>query len=69
MAQYLLNHYITDHLVFVIVSAERVMVCLPNGTPVSCEIRLVIHFYFHAKIMSSAEIRQELCDLEIKYRE
>jgi hypothetical protein len=36
---------------------------------VSCEIRIAIHFYFQAKIMSSAEIRHELSDLEIKYGE
>jgi hypothetical protein len=41
--------------VFVLVSAELVMMCPVIYDPASCEIRLGVHF-LHAKNMSAAEI-------------
>jgi hypothetical protein len=54
------NHHITDHLVFVLVSIERVMMCPAIDNPTSCVIRTVIRF-LHAKNMSAEEIHRELC--------
>jgi hypothetical protein len=36
------------------------MMCLAIDNPIICEIRAVVHF-LHAKNMSAAEIRRELC--------
>jgi transposase len=55
MTHYLINHHITGHLVFVLVSRVWVMMC-----PASCEIHAVIHF-LHAENISVAEIHRELC--------
>jgi transposase len=46
--------------VFVLVSAEGVMMCPATDKPDSCEIYAVIHF-LHAKNMSAEEIHRELC--------
>jgi hypothetical protein len=48
-----------DHLVFVLVPTEGVMVCPANDNPASCETRAVIGF-LHAKNMSAAEINRKL---------
>jgi hypothetical protein len=50
----------TGHLVFVLVSAELVMMWPAIDNPASCEIRAVIRF-LRAKNMSAAEIHRELC--------
>jgi hypothetical protein len=52
-----LNHHITDYLVFVLVSTERV-ICPATYNPSSCEIWAVIPFM--VKKMSAAEIFREL---------
>jgi hypothetical protein len=59
MTHCLVNHHITGHLVFVLVSAEWVMMCPVIDNPTSCEIRAVIHF-LQAKNMSAMEIHHEL---------
>jgi hypothetical protein len=55
-----INHHINGHLVFVLVSAEWVMMCPAIDNPVSCEIFAVIRF-LRTKIVSAAEIHCELC--------
>jgi hypothetical protein len=44
MTHSLVNHHITDHLVFVLVSAERVMMCPATDNPASCKMCTVICF-------------------------
>jgi hypothetical protein len=44
MTHCLVNHHITGHLVFVLVSTERVMMYLATDNPAICEIHAVIHF-------------------------
>jgi hypothetical protein len=44
--------------VFVLVSAERVMMSPAIDKPARCKIR-----FLHAKNMSAAEIHHELCDV------
>jgi hypothetical protein len=56
----LVNHHITGHLMFVLVSTQWVMMCPTIDKPASCEIRAVIHF-LHTRKTSSAEIHRELC--------
>jgi hypothetical protein len=51
----LVNHHITGHLVFVLVSTESV-----TDNPTSCKICAVICF-INAKNMSAVEIYCELC--------
>jgi hypothetical protein len=53
MTHCLVNHHITGHLAFVLVSTERVMMCPMIDNPTSCKIR--------ARNMSAAEIHRELC--------
>jgi hypothetical protein len=60
MTHCFVNHHITGHIVFVLVSTEWVMMCPVIDNPVSCEICAFIRF-LHAKIMSAAEIHGELC--------
>jgi hypothetical protein len=48
MTHCLVNYHITGHMVFVLVSTERVMMCPAIDNPASCEIRAVIRF-LHAK--------------------
>jgi hypothetical protein len=62
MTHCLVNHHISGHLVFVLVSAEWVMMCPVIDNPASWEIRVVIRF-LHAKNKSSAEILSELCSI------
>jgi hypothetical protein len=59
MTHCLINHHITGHLVFVLVSAEYMM-CPAIDNPASCKIRTVIHV-LHTKNMSGSEIYCELC--------
>jgi hypothetical protein len=59
MTRGLVNRHITHHLVFVLVSAEWVMMCPVNDNPSSREICAVIRF-LRAKSMSTAEIHCEL---------
>jgi hypothetical protein len=59
MTHCLVNHHTTGHLVFVLVSIERVMVCPETDNPASCNIRAV-HPFFHAKNISVAEIHREI---------
>jgi hypothetical protein len=59
MTHCLVNHRITGHLVFVLVSTEWVMMCPAIDKPASCEIRALVRF-LHATNMSAAEIRREL---------
>jgi hypothetical protein len=58
MTHYLVNHHITGHLVFVLVSTESVMMYPAIDNPISCEIRAVVRF-LDAKNLSDAEIRTE----------
>jgi hypothetical protein len=60
MTHCLVNHHITGHLVFVLVSTEWVMMCPVIDNPTSCEICTVIHL-LHAKNLNAAEIHHELC--------
>ena len=60
MSHCLVNHHITGHLLFVLVSTELVMMCPVTDNPANCEIRAVIRF-LRAKIMCAAEIHRELC--------
>jgi hypothetical protein len=60
MTHCFVNHHVTGHLVFVLVSAERVMMCPSIDNPTTCEICYAIRF-LHAKDMSAAEIHRELC--------
>jgi hypothetical protein len=60
MTHCLVNHNITGHLVFVLVSTESVMMCSVIDNPARYEIRAAIGF-LHAKNMSAAEIHPELC--------
>jgi hypothetical protein len=59
MTHCLVNHHITGHLVFVLVSTEWVMMCPAIDNLASCEICAVIRF-LHAKNTSAAEIHCEL---------
>jgi hypothetical protein len=54
------NHHITGHVMFVLVSTERVMMCSAIDNSASCEIRAVIRF-LHAKKIIAVEIHRELC--------
>jgi hypothetical protein len=60
MTHCLVNHHITGHLVFVLVSTERVMTCPAIDNPASCKIRAAVRF-LHAENMSAADIHHELC--------
>jgi hypothetical protein len=60
MTRCLVNHHITAHVMFVLVSTELIIMCPAIDNSVSCEIRAVIRF-LHAKNMSAAEIHHELC--------
>jgi hypothetical protein len=60
MTHCLVNHHITDRLVFVFVSTERVMMCPAIDNPTSFKIRNVI-CSLHTKKMSALEIHHELC--------
>jgi hypothetical protein len=60
MIHCLVNHHMTGHLVFVLVSTECVMMCSAIDNPASCESRAVIRF-LHTKHMTAAEIHLELC--------
>jgi hypothetical protein len=62
MTHCLVNHYITGHEVFVLVSAEGVMMCPVIDNPASCEIRC--YPLFHAKNFSAVEIHHELCAVQ-----
>jgi hypothetical protein len=59
MTHCLVNHHITGHLVFVLVSTECVMMCPVIDSPASCKICTVMCF-LHAKNMSAAQIHNEL---------
>jgi hypothetical protein len=59
MTHCLVNHHITGHVMFVLVSVEWVMTCPATDNSASCEIRALIHFH-HATNMSAAEICREL---------
>jgi hypothetical protein len=56
----LVNHHITGHLVFVLVSTEWVTMCPAIDNSASCEIHAVICF-LHAKNTDAVEIHHELC--------
>jgi hypothetical protein len=56
----LINHHITGHLVFVLVSTEWVMLCPLIDNPAIYKICVVIHF-LQAKNMSAMEIHHDLC--------
>jgi hypothetical protein len=60
MTHYLVNHHIAGHRVFVLVSAEWVMMFPTIDNFISCEIRAVIHF-LHATNISAVEIHSEVC--------
>jgi hypothetical protein len=60
VTHYFVNYPITVHLVFVLVSTERVIMCPPIDNPATCEIRALIRF-LRAKNMSATEIHRELC--------
>jgi hypothetical protein len=60
MTHCLVNHHITGHPVFVLVSSERVILCPAMDNPASCKVPVVIRFH-RSKNMSVAEIRSELC--------
>jgi hypothetical protein len=60
MIHCLVNHYITIHLIFALVSTEYVKMCPAIDNPANCEIRAVIRF-LHAKSMSAEEISSESC--------
>jgi hypothetical protein len=54
MTHCLVNHHITGHVVFVLVSSERVMIHPAIDNTTSCEICFV-----HANNVSSAEMQTE----------
>jgi hypothetical protein len=60
MIHYFVNHHITVHLVFVLVSTEWVMMCIAIDNPASCEIRALTPL-LHYKNMNVVEIHGELC--------
>jgi hypothetical protein len=60
MTHCLVNRNITGHLLFVLVSQERVMMCPAIDNPASCEIRAAIRF-LHAKNTRAAGNHRELC--------
>jgi hypothetical protein len=60
MTHCLVNHHLTDHIVFVLVSTEDVMMCPVTDNPTSCEILAFIRF-LRAKNTCAAEIHRELC--------
>jgi hypothetical protein len=59
MTHCLVNHHITGHLVFVLVTKDCVAMCPVINNPTSCEIRTVIRL-LHIKNVSAAEFRREL---------
>jgi hypothetical protein len=64
MIHYLVNHHVTGHLVFVLVSEEGVMVCPTIDNPASYKIRAIIRF-LHAKNMSAA--RKSIVNYERRF--
>jgi hypothetical protein len=60
MTHCLVNYHITGHIVFVLVSADLVMMCPAIDNPTSCKICAVIRF-LHTASMSVVEIYLELC--------
>jgi hypothetical protein len=46
----LIYHYITGHLVFVLVSTEGVMMCPMIYNLASCKVHAVIHLFFTLKV-------------------
>jgi hypothetical protein len=60
MTPWLVNHHITDHLVFVLVPTEYVMMYPATDDPISWEIHAVI-CSLHARNMSAVEIHNESC--------
>jgi hypothetical protein len=60
MTQCLVNHHITGHLLFFLLSTEWVKTCPVTDNPTTCEICDVICFPY-TKNMSAAEIHCELC--------
>jgi hypothetical protein len=57
----LVNHDINDHLVFVLVCTEWLIVCPAINNPASCEIRALIR-YLHAKTWMT---RKSVVDYEL----
>jgi hypothetical protein len=49
------NPHITGHLVFILVSAEGVVMCPVSDKHISCETHALIHF-LHVEIISTVEI-------------
>jgi hypothetical protein len=60
MTHCLVNHHIIDHVVFVLVSREWVMVCPVIDILASCEIHMLNRF-IHTKNMTTVDIHHELC--------
>jgi hypothetical protein len=60
MTHCLVNHHLSGHLVSVLVSTERVVMCPAIDNPASCEICAGIN-NFRAKNRSAMEIHRELC--------
>jgi hypothetical protein len=60
MTYCLVNHHITGHLVFALLSTEWVMMCPVSDYSARCEIHAIICF-LHTKNMSAVEIHRELC--------
>jgi hypothetical protein len=48
------------HLLFVLVSTERVIVCLAADNSASCKIRATVRF-LHGKDLRAEEIQYKLC--------
>jgi hypothetical protein len=57
MTHCLVNHHITDHLVFVLVSVVCVMMCPVADNPAAANSH---NFFLHNKIMSTTKIHCEL---------
>jgi hypothetical protein len=60
MSHCLVKLHITDHLVFVLVSTELLMMCPAIDNPTNCKTHTFIRF-LHIKSMSAVEIHSELC--------
>jgi hypothetical protein len=60
MTHCLVNHHVTGHLVFILISTEWVMMCLAIDNPTSCEI-CALMFFLHTLNMRAVEIHRELC--------
>jgi hypothetical protein len=67
MTYCLLNHYITGHLMFHLVSIGSFILFSAISNPASCDIRAFIS-YLHFINISAAEIHHEFCALGLRLK-